>query len=310
MESLYPPPLFHVGYIKTGTTYLQNRIFSCPDSELELAAGIKTRAQTVQNILLADDYCFDATGIRAHMEEIAAPVRARGNMPVWSEESLLGNPPTRRYDGFANARKIKAVFPEAQILITIRRQQSIALSMYREYVLGGGTLPLRSFVGTGQEALSFTSLLRPEFLFYNRAISHYQNLFGADRVLVLPQEMLGSEPDRYLAMLSDFTGRKARATSSSDRDHVGEGEWALALRRSVNRMLVNDHTTPGRQGLVKLANRVIRVVNRLTPQSMNAGRVRASRDMVQTRYEGLFADSNRETAQITGLTLKAYGYDM
>lgn len=309
METLHPPVLIHVGYIKTGTTYLQNSFFSRPDSGLELAAGEATRAQTVQNILLADDYNFDAAQIRNHMEDIALPVRARGNTPVWSEESLLGNPPSARYDGFSNARKIKAVFPDAQVLITIRRQQSIALSMFREYVLGDGTLPIGSFIGTGKEALSFTPILRPEFLFYDRAIRHYQELFGADRVLVLPQEMLARDPEQYVKMLYCFAGRKVLATCSPRREHVGEGDLALVIRRAVNRLIVNDHTTPGRQGLAKLANRTIRLINRLTPQRINSKLSRHSKDFVKARYTEFYAASNRETAKLTSLNLKDYGYD-
>lgn len=310
MESLHPPTLIHVGYIKTGTTYLQNQILSQPDSGLELAAGQATRAQTVHNILLADDYEFNATDIRDKMEDIASPIRARGSIPVWSEETLLGNPPSGRYDGFSNARKTKAIFPDARILITVRRQQSIALSMFREYILGNGTLPIKSFVGTGQEALSFTSILRPEFLLYDRAIRHYQELFGADRVLVLPQEMLASDPKGYVSLLSSFVGRGGLTASLHRREHVGEGDLALAIRRIANRLIVNDHTTPGRQGVVKLVNRAIRLVNKLTPQRVNAKLSQRSKDIVKARYTGFYIASNRETAKLTGLNLKDYGYDM
>lgn len=310
MTATHPPVLLHVGYIKTGTTFLQDSILSQPGSGLALAAGSATRAHTVQNILLADDYQFDATALRAHLEDLAAPIRASGRLPVWSEETLLGNPPTARYDGFSNARKAKAIYPEAKVLITIRRQQEIALSMYREYLRGKGTLPLQSFIGTGQEALAFVPLLRPEFLFYDRAVRHYQELFGADHVLVLPQELLAQDPAAYVAWLAAFTGQDVPSAKAMKPANVAEGDVALGLRRVMNRLIVNDYTSPGRQGIARLSDLAIRGINKFTPRRMNAIHAQRARAMVAARYRGLFVASNRATADLTGLNLGEFGYDI
>jgi hypothetical protein len=303
------PVLIHVGYIKTATTFLQEVVFSGIKSDLELAAGAATRSHTVHNILLTDDYSFDAEYIRSRMEEFAGPVRLRNKLPVWSEEMLLGNPPSGRYDGFNNARKAHAIYPRAQVLITIRRQQSIALSMYREYVLGGGRLSLRSFIGTGDEPISFSAILRPNFLFYHHAIRHYKNLFVEGRVLCLPQEMLEREPKDYLAALAGFTGREISPDLQLRRIHVGENSLALALRRSLNRFIVRDSSRPGRTGLDAFTNRIVRLFNRLTPRRLEAGLYQDWRDAIDARYKGMFAASNRETAKMTGLNLGDYGYD-
>lgn len=304
----HDPVLLHVGYIKTATTFLQNQVFAGPEEGLELAAGPQTRAQMVQEILLGDDYAFDADATRARLEALAAPVRARGNLPVWSEEMLLGNPPVRRYDGFANARKLKQAYPEAQVLITIRRQPAIALSIYREYVLGGGALPLRGVIGTGAEALSYTPVLRPEFLHFDRAIRHYIGLFGAEKVLVLPQEMLATDPQAYFGALSQFTGCAIAHDRPRAREHVGEGFSALALRRRSNRFIVKDPTRKGRQGLDHLTDRVIRRLDGVLGR--NARLRRTHEAQIAARYAGLFAQSNQQTAALTGLPLDALGYEL
>ncbi len=303
----HDPVLLHVGYIKTATTFLQNQVFAGPDEGLELAAGPQTRAQMVQEILLGDDYAFDAEATRTRLEALAADVRARGNLPVWSEEMLLGNPPARRYDGFANARKLQMVYPNAKVLITIRRQPAIALSIYREYVLGGGALPLRGVIGSGDEALSYTPILRPEFLFFDRAIRHYVGLFGAENLLVLPQEMLSADPAAYFAALSQFTGCTIAPDRPRAREHVGEGFSALALRRLSNRFIVKDPTRRGRQGIDHLTDRVIRKLDGVLGR--NAKRRRAHEAQIAARYAGLFAQSNRATADLTGLALDALGYE-
>lgn len=302
--------LLHVGYIKTATTFLQNTVFKGDGGDLELAAGRRTREQLVENVLLADDYDFDPALIRATLDAVSAPVRARGRLPVWSEEMLLGNPASRRYDGFANARKLRAVFPDAGILITIRKQQSIAMSMYAEYVLGGGPLPLRTFIGTGDEPPSFSAILRPEFLFFDRAVRHYRALFGANRVLVLPQEMLLAASGDFVAALSRFTGAGIALPPSSRRDHASEGRVAAGLRRRLNRFALRDPTRPGRGGYSALMNRGVRLVDRLDPGLFDARLAARRRLALEARYDGLFAASNRALAEMTGLDLGGMGYDV
>ena len=309
MAVAHDPVLLHVGYVKTGTTFLQQVVFSGVIGDIELAAGPETRRHTVHNILLADDYSFDPTVIRARMEAYASRVRQRGKLPVWSEEMLLGNPPSSRYDGFANARKAHAIYPDARVLITIRRQQSIALSMYLEYVLGGGAAPLTTFIGTGNEPVSYSPILRPGFLCYDRAIRHYRSLFGASRVLVLPLEMLAADPAHYIGALSEFTGSALATTVERRRIHAGETFPAVALRRRLNRFVVKDPTRKGRRGFDALANRTVRLFNRFIPERLNAELGRSYRAAIESRYSGMFADSNRETARMTGLDLAAYGYD-
>lgn len=304
------PVLLHVGLIKTATTFLQTQVFDAPDEGLELAAGRHTRAELVETILLGDDFAFDAEAARSRLEGHAEEVRARGNLPVWSEEMLLGNPPSRRYDGFANARKLKAVYPQARVLVTLRRQQAIALSMYREYVLGGGALPLSGFVGTGQEAPGYSPVLRPEFLHYDRVISHYMGLFGSENVLVLPQEMLRADPAACYARLSAFTGARIDPDRPRRQAHVGEGIVAMGLRRRTNRLILRDPTRRGRQGLDALFDRLLRRLDRLVPAGWNArgeGRLKAA---IAARYDGLFAESNARTAALTGLPLGDLGYDV
>lgn len=310
MAALHDPVLLHVGYIKTATTFLQNQVFDAPDRGLELAAGRKTRAHLVQEIILADDYAFDADATRARLEAQAAGARARAALPVWSEEMLLGNPPARRYDGFANARKLHAVYPQAKVLITIRRQQAMALSVWGEYLRGGGALPLSGVIGTGREGLAYTSVLRPDFMMFDRAIRHYTGLFGAENLLVLPQEMLARDLAGYVAALSGFIGRPLDADTPRARAHAGEGGLAQRLRRLSNRFIVTDPTRPRRQGAAALRDRLLRRIDRLG-SAAGPDRARARQEArIAARYAGVFADSNRRTAALTGLDLGALGYDL
>lgn len=305
------PPLVHVGYIKTGTTYLQERVWNQDANELSLAAGDRTRAVLTDAIIVCDDYAFDPAATRERLDKEAEPVRARGRIPVWSEETILGNPPSRSYEGAAKAGRLHQVFPDARVLITIRRQQDIILSMYGEYLLGGGRLPFRSFIGDGNEPISYTSILRPEFLRFHNAIAHYQELFGASNVLVLPLELMSRDPDDYFGRMAAFCGIETPIVRAKGRAHVGQRKASLELRRRLNRAVNVDPTRPGAHhgGLLRLMDVAMRRLDRLLPGQLDRRVEENLSRQIATRYRGGFSETNRETARLANVDLAALGYD-
>jgi hypothetical protein len=305
------PPLVHVGYIKTGTTYLQERVWNVDGNVLSLAAGNRTRAVLTDAIIVCDDYTFDPAATRKRLEKEAEPVRARGQVPVWSEETILGNPPSRSYEGAAKAARLHQVFPDAQVLITIRRQQDIILSMYGEYLLGGGRLPFRSFIGDGNEPISYTPILRPEFLRFHHAIAHYQGLFGVSNVLVLPLELMSQDPGDYFGRMAAFCGIEAPIVSTKGRAHVGQRKASLELRRRLNRFVNVDPTRPGAHhgGLLRWIDVAMRRLDGLLPSNLDRRVEDDLNAQIAARYRESFSESNRLTARLVNLDLAAFGYD-
>lgn len=304
------PTIIHIGYIKTATTFLQEVVLSGSCGDIELAAGDLTRALLVENIILADDYDFDPSKTRSRLEDFASKVRLRESVPVWSEEMLLGNPPSPRYDGYSNARKLHAVYPDAKILITIRRQESIALSMYREYVLGGGRSNIKSFIGTGDEKLSFSPLLRPEFLYYDRAIYHYIDLFGKENVLVLAQEMISEDIGEFENRLSEFCSTEIHINANLGKIHVSDGAITTELRRRLNRLIVRNPSRPGNYGFKLFCDRLLRISNRTAPRILDEKFDALHKNFISDRYQAIYRESNQNTANISGLELANYGYQI
>lgn len=300
----------HVGYIKTGTTFLQANVWTIPKNGMALAGGLDSRAILTDALIVCDDYVFEPGETRSRLSQFEDPLRLEDQIPVWSEETLLGNPPTRDYEATAKAARLHRVFPDAKILITIRRQQDMILSMYGEYLLGGGTLAFDSFIGDGNEPLSYTPILRPEFLLYDRAISYYQGLFGAENVLVLPMEMLTADKEAYFDRLAQFCGLTEPLEHRSERAHVGQRKGTLGLRRRLNRFLTFDPTRPGahRSGAVRLVDIAMRLTDKFLPQSFDRRTEAAFRKRLEARYAHYFSQSNQATAEITGLDLAALGY--
>lgn len=118
-------------------------------------------------------------------------------------------------------------------MIGIREQKATALSSFREYIFLGGTLSLEEFIGTGHEALSFTPILREDFLAYDLVVDYYQQLFGAENVLVLPIEQLQKDRAGYIQTIFDFCGCCGRLTAPAEPSHTGWSALALAARRVI-----------------------------------------------------------------------------
>jgi hypothetical protein len=303
-------PVFHIGYVKTATTFLQRHVFSRADLGMALAGGPHSRGHVVAEVVLADDYIFDPAALAARFAELEAPQRAQGLLPIWSEEVLLGDPLAGRYDGPANLRRLHAAFPRARILITIREQRAMALSMLREYAKQGSTAPPVDVIGTGHEDPAFRPLLRPDFLHLERAVGFCRDTFGPDRVLVLPQEMLRSDPGNYFDRMGRFLDLLLVPPKTAGGDNVGRGLAAAAFNRGLNRLV---RRSPLRRdaGLAwRAKDRAVRLFDRAVPQVLDARIEARLRAMIEDRYRGEFAAGNRVLAEMTGLDLGSHGYDL
>src|SRR5215218_14466 len=110
-------PLLHIGYHKTGTTFLQRRVF--PEPGFSLVAGAKALRPA---FVVGDPFGFDPMLVRETFRPAIEKVRERDLVPVLSAERLSGNPHSGGYDSKQIAERLAATFPEARVLIVIREQ--------------------------------------------------------------------------------------------------------------------------------------------------------------------------------------------
>lgn len=107
-----------------------------------------------------------------------------------------------RIDARQIAYNLKAAFPEARLLMVTREQIDYILSLYafRVAIRGHETRSFKQFV----RAEAVTGLF--ERIEYDRLGGLYAELFGPDRVLALPMEMLAADPGKFLRRLETFAG--------------------------------------------------------------------------------------------------------
>lgn len=240
----FATPLIHIGYHKTGTTWLQNHLFSRADAGFVVPFDRKTALQHA--LISPSPLMFDAAECRAFLRPSVDRLLAAGCIPVISSESLSGEINSGGWQAKEMADRIKSVFPDARVLVVIREQKSMILSSYTMYLRGHGLASLKDFLDPPRPALGqpFFSL---DYLNYDRLIAYYQTLFGRDRVLALPYELLAGRAEEFSGAILRFAG--ARPVCGLAHDSRPKRMWpafSLALRRYTSpffdRSVVNGYS--------------------------------------------------------------------
>jgi hypothetical protein len=198
----------------------------------------------------------------------------------------------------------------------IREQRTMMLSIYKQYVMRMGkdrfefvwrdrTIRERRRPGPSREVYE-----------YHYLIEYYQRLFGKDRVLVLPFEQLRTDAVGFVGEIMRFIGRPAPATVTEEQENVALPSAAVAAIRYLNivfRMIGIGTVFAGpisdrRSRRVRLV--VLRALGVLLPKRLSTRTDQRWRQSALELAEGRFAESNKRTAELTGLDLGQYGYDI
>jgi hypothetical protein len=131
--------LIHIGYPKTGSTWLQRSVFRNPKRGFFLSSRHKVR----KFLIAPHAFDFEVQSCCQQFLPDLQQAEEKGLTPVLSQELLAGNAHTGGYDSGTNANRLAQVFPEAKILVVIREQKRMIISTYKQYVKGGGMLRWR-----------------------------------------------------------------------------------------------------------------------------------------------------------------------
>lgn len=300
-------PIVHIGYHKTATKWFQKHLWP------RLGSHDYVPREDVQQALLAPPGLhFDPAAARALLG-----LDRRERPVVLSEENLSGyihNGGLHGLMGPEAARRIKAVLPDAQIVVFIRNQADAVRASYSQYVAAGGTFGLRRYLATnaGMKGALRCAFKAPAFEWehfeYDRLIAHYDELFGRDRVHVYAFEELRDRPallarmERDLGISFPADAAEAPATNrSQSRAAMGLLRFAnLFTRQSVvNKSWIAD--LPGGHELRHVVNFLLKAV-----PGRPARLPRDIADQVRSR----FAAANRRLRQMRELPIELLGYDV
>lgn len=307
------PVLLHVGYHKTGSRWLRHLFFGNPETGYGWV-GKAGEDHPVRRLVGARPLEFDAEASRAEFAPLLANIADAGLQPVVSFERFSGNPFSGGYDSKEIADRLVQVFPDARVLVVIREQRSMIVSTYKQYVREGGAMSVTKFM----QPPTSRSLRIPWFDFryfeYHHLLGYYRRLFP-ERVLALPYEQFRSDPRSFVERLAEFAGRpldaeRLDALPFEARANPGPPATAIAARRWLNVLGVRTDLNPApplaSPAFWRLGKRVDRLS--LAPRRAVTHEEEKLRRLVAERVGDRYVDSNRRTAELSGLDLGAYGW--
>jgi len=297
-----PPLLFHVGYHKTATTWLQNVVFKSENG----FSPVLEHPEIFDTIVSPHGLMFDPSQARSKMQARRGNAGA-GSVDVVSLESLTGNPFFGGRESDDYAYRLKKIAPDAKILLTIREQIRIIASVYMQYLLRGGTKPAdRFFKG---DAVGGYFRFDPEHFEYHRLVGLYQDLFGADNVLVLPLETIAADQREAIRILAEFTGNmQIGEWTPHDARGVSYPERAAPMLRRIN------HFRQGPMNPFPVAN--LGAVSDFAYRVAGGGlrrlgqtKTRPVTNIARARFAGKFAHSNARLKEMLAHKVDLSAYD-
>ena len=228
----------HVGMPKTGSTFLQVRCFP-------YFKGLRYQNNDIRNlvdrIIYTNPIFLDLKKIRQELDGLLKNM-GEENLLI-SQERLFGNMLRNYHDNVYLAGCLKAVFPNAKLIIVIRRQDELAESIYKQALQAYYYQTLNSFLNykNGVFADSCDPLGLPsldvKLMDLYRYVQNYVEHFGRENVFVLPYELLRDDQRAFLERLAAILNVEPIYPLSNNHDNRGYSWLSCRIALLLNRFV-------------------------------------------------------------------------
>jgi hypothetical protein len=305
--------LLHLGLHRTGSTWLQQRVFDGRDGRP--TPMVPDRAESARRIVLAREEDFDADELRRWLAERVESVRRAGGLPVLSNERFSGNPHSGWFDAQRTFDRLAEVLPEAKVLLVLREQRDLVRSLWLQYVRIGGPASLRDYLRAPDPGDHRAPCFDPSFLRFDRLVESLDRRFGREQVLAIPYDRLRQDPRDFLARIGAFLGTEIPPPEHAEaKVYASPGFVAASLQRRVNLWCVRStlHRAPPLPSprLARLSGVLASVAGRLASPLLESSRRRAAAALVEARLAEVpgLRESNARLAERIGEDLRGFGW--
>lgn len=191
----------HTGYIKTGTTWLQNMIFNNNENINYLGKTEEDYPQWLINWHYYDQYYFEQNigNIRKEIDTLIDPEK-----PNLISSEVFTAPGGQILN---QARRIKEIVNNPKIILTLRHPLALIYSYYKDNINNGACLSsLEDSIDWKRTPFVFFKrkpIYLPDF-FFNETIDAYENMFGRENICVLKFEDMVSNTSEFFNKLGKF----------------------------------------------------------------------------------------------------------
>lgn len=191
--------LLHIGMPRTASTFFQKEVFPNLNDFNHLGVNQTHYSNAFQRLLYQDESRYNETEVKASLDWL------EGENLVISNELFVGQSlfmaSTNRT---RNARRLKKLFPKAEVVLFLRNQADLLESLYSIGVYSGYTVKPEEYIRFDNEPMDSTNPLYPTFTtmeqteqyFYSYLLRIYQDLF--DKVHVFLYEDFTANPSEFI----------------------------------------------------------------------------------------------------------------
>jgi hypothetical protein len=240
--------ILHVGVHRTATTFLQQSFFPfldgvhfvCRKNYSDPATG--SAADRLGRIAATDPPFLDLAEEKAALERSLALVTQP--TVLISMERWFGSMWYGFYNNVANAQKFQYLFPDARIILVIRRQDTLLESLYRQILRRYGYATVDSFINLADGRFleldknqMFFPSVNPRRLDFHRYVRNYISLFGEQNVLVLPFERMVQDAPGFFAAMCGFIGTEPYHPDVTQRVHESYSLLSSRIAMALNKFV-------------------------------------------------------------------------
>lgn len=328
--------VIHIGYPKCASTFLQSTVFSGSDERIKVLRHEANLSSQIKGGAVKSGYwLFDsnveiykgnkeskrlnpfAFSVNEARRDLDKRLDKNANLTCMSNEAWVGYPFIGGTNSKEYADRIQAVAPNAKIVIVIRNQIDMILSMYAHFLVSaGGICSLNNFLRHGNKDISQTYPSNMEFFCYSYLCEYYQKRFGKENVLIIPFEKLKIEGEhsflstvyKFLRMPdSDFEFNQVDTNTRNYKNYI-----AIRLLPIINLFSV-DHPAIGGIGwgkLYKLRSLYLKIMNVLIPQKLEKKIIRNQKKIISRQVGHCFVEDNKKLQKVVDFDLNKYGFDL
>jgi len=303
-------PLIHIGYAKTGSTFLQSNIFN-ENFGFYNPYDIYS-SEIIQKLILTNSFEYDALETRKFFEEKYKKSGEKNLCPVISAEDLSGHLFANRNNYEKEiSQRLKETFPNAKVLIVVREQKSIIKSAWRHYLRKNGAQSISRFIGKKNIKDGFSPILRLDKLKYDLLVSYYQELFGNENVLVLPFELLKVDQRGYITKILAFAGLELKNIKDLyEPENLSPKAIELFICHKLGFFMHKDILGEKTAVVEKVINKVSRFFGLVTPNFINKKIEGSWEKYISEMTKDYYRDSNKKLSQLIGHDLRVHGYEL
>ena len=309
--------IIHPGYCKTATTTLQNNLIEKHSQILSLGRPWTDDTRNfVREIKKHEGLDFNIERAKSALDGLLlGGVGERdcgggARVAVFSDETIhLDQSKVGIY-----ADRIKTLFPNGEILLTIRNQIKIIESNYLHFgrILKNLPKPYSRRHVEMDAWLDWCWQNWDNSLFglidYDKHIRMYQKIFGPEKVHILLFEDFVNNPDEYIEKLSNIFGidpHEAKKCFSNKHDNLQDSV------RSVNYLKFREYFFPSIdiRSAIPFGSSLMKMLSSYLEKGKSEKKVKLS-DEWRDRLENKYKDGNVRMANENGLKLSQYNYPL